>query len=43
MLGATKTDIGPELAPAGMEMVREVLLQELIVTGAPFSVTRLLL
>jgi hypothetical protein len=43
MLGATKTDIGPEVAPAGMVMVREVLLQELIVTGAPFSVTRLLL
>jgi len=42
MLGATETTSGPEVAPAGIVMVIEVLLQELMVTGAPFSVTRLL-
>ncbi len=43
MLGATKTDKGPEVAPGGMVMVMDVLLQELTVIRAPFSVTMLLL
>ena len=42
MLGATETTKGPEVAPAGMVMVMELLLQELMVTAAPFSVTMLL-
>ena len=41
MLGATETTKGPETAPDGMVMLSEVLLQVLIVTGAPFSVTLL--
>jgi hypothetical protein len=40
--GATETIKGPEVAPAGMVMLIELLLQELMVTGAPFSVTMLL-
>jgi hypothetical protein len=39
MLGATETSNGPEVAPDRIVMLREVLLQVLMVTGAPFSVT----
>ena len=42
MLGATETTKGPEVAPEGIVIVTAVLLQALIVTGAPFSVTMLL-
>ena len=41
MLGATETSNGPEVAPAGIAMMIEVLLQELIVTGVLFRVTKL--
>jgi hypothetical protein len=41
MLGATETMKFPEVAPVGIVRVMEVLLQELIVTGALFSVTKL--
>ena len=41
MLGATETNNGPEVAPAGIVMTRNVLLQELIVIGTLFSVTKL--
>jgi len=41
IVGATDTNKGPEVAPAGIVMTREVLLHELIVTRASFSVTRL--
>src|SRR5260370_25174215 len=37
MLGATETTKGPEVAPKGMVMFMDVLLQELLLTGAPFS------
>jgi hypothetical protein len=43
MLGATNTAKGPEVAPAGMVTVMELLLQELIVVAVPFSITKLLL
>jgi len=43
MLGANRTARGPELAPDGSVIVTEVLLQELTVTAAPFSITKLLL
>ena|SRR5690242_19613446 len=39
MLGATETRSGPVVAPDGMVMVSDVALQELMVTGAPFSST----
>jgi len=42
MPGATETTKGPEVAPAGMVMVMELLLQELMVTVAPFRITTLL-
>jgi hypothetical protein len=42
MLGATKTANGPVVAPNGIVMPIEVLLQELIVTNVPFKVTILL-
>jgi hypothetical protein len=42
MLGATVTAKGPEVAPAGIVMVMDVALQELMVTPAPFSSTTLL-
>ena len=41
MLGATDTSKGPEVAPAGMVMLSDVLLQVLTVTAAPFSSTAL--
>jgi hypothetical protein len=41
MLGATETTIGPDVAPEGIVMMIDVAVQESIVTGAPFSVTRL--
>ena len=41
MLGATETTSDPEVAPDGIVMVMDVSLQELIVTGAAFSVTSL--
>ena len=41
MLGATETTRGPEVTPAGIVMEMDVALQELIVTGALFRVTRL--
>jgi hypothetical protein len=41
MLGATDTTNGPEVAPGGMVMLREVALQVLMVTGAAFSSTTL--
>src|SRR5437879_13705744 len=43
MLGATRTARGPELVPAGIVIVTEVALQELIATGLPFKSTWLLL
>ena len=43
MLGATETNSGPEVAPVGIVTVIEVLLHELIVTNAPFSVAKLVL
>jgi len=39
MLGATETSKGPETAPEGIVMLMDVLLQVLMVTAAPFSVT----
>jgi hypothetical protein len=42
MLGPTETTNGPEVAPDGIVIVIDVALQELIVTGAPFSITTLL-
>ena len=41
MLGATETTSGPEVAPDGIAMLMDVLLQELIVTGRSFSITAL--
>jgi hypothetical protein len=41
MPGATATTKYPELAPEGIVVTIEVSLQELIVIGALFSVTRL--
>ena len=41
MLGATDTTNGPEVAPAGIVMRRDVALQVLMVTGAPLSSTAL--
>jgi hypothetical protein len=42
MLGATETTKCPDTAPAGIEMVIEVALHELTVTGDALNVTRLL-
>ena len=42
MLGATATASGPDVAPVGMVMVIDVLLQALTVTGTPFNRTTLL-
>ena len=41
MLGATDTDIGPEVAPDGMVIVIDVALHEFTATGAPFRYTAL--
>src|SRR5215813_409046 len=41
MPGATATCSGPEVAPGGIVITIDVSLQELTVTGAPLSVTRL--
>ena len=41
MLGATETSKSPEVAPTGMVMLIDVLLQVLIVTAVPFSRTAL--
>jgi hypothetical protein len=43
MLGATDTTSGPDVAPDGIVIVMEVLLQEFTVTGASFKRTTLLL
>jgi hypothetical protein len=42
MLGATVTRSGPDVAAAGIIIVIDMSLQELIVTACPFSVTWLL-
>ena len=42
MLGARDTSRYPEVAPDGIVMMIEVLLQELTVTGTLFKVTKLL-
>ena len=42
MAGATDTTNGPEVAPAGMEMLMDVALQVLMVTSVPFRSTTLL-
>ena len=42
MLGATKTDSGPDVAPEGIVNVIELSLQELMVMAAPFNITTLL-
>jgi hypothetical protein len=42
MLGPTETSSGPDVAPAGMVVMIEVLLQELTVIGELFSNTKLL-
>src|SRR5438105_4053014 len=39
--GPTETTSGPEVAPAGIVITIDVLLQELMVTGMSFKVTRL--
>jgi len=41
MLGAMETSKGPEVAPVGIVIVMDVLLQVLMVTAAPFSRTAL--
>jgi hypothetical protein len=41
MLGATETSNGPEVAPTGIVTMIEVLVHELTVMGAPFSITKL--
>jgi len=41
MLGAEETTKGPEVAPDGIVMVMDELVQALMVTSAPFSVTML--
>jgi hypothetical protein len=41
MLGATDTTIGPEVAPVGIVITINALLQVLIVTGVPFKFTKL--
>jgi hypothetical protein len=41
MLGAAETTKGPVVAPVGMVMFIDVLLQVLLLTGAPFSSTSL--
>ena len=41
MLGATETTTKPEVAPVGTVNTIDVLLHWLIVTGVPFSRTRL--
>jgi hypothetical protein len=42
MLGATDTTRSPDVAPVGIVIVIDVLLQELIVTAEPLSSTTLL-
>ena len=42
MLGATNTANGPEVAPAGIVMLIDVALHELMLTGMPFNITPLL-
>jgi len=39
MLGATNTANGPEVAPAGIVMLIDVALHELMLTGMPFNIT----
>jgi hypothetical protein len=41
MLGATETSKYPEVAPAGIVVTIDVLVHELTVIGAPFSMTKL--
>ena len=41
MLGATDTNIFPDVAPAEIVMTIDVFVHELIVMGEPFSVTKL--
>ncbi len=41
MFGATETTNGPEVAPDGIVMMMDVLVQKPTVTGALFSVTKL--
>jgi len=41
MLGATETTNGPEVAPVGMVIRMAEAVQVLMVTGVPFSSTRL--
>ena len=40
-VGATETTNGPEVAPEGMVILIDVLLQELTITGTSFRVTTL--
>jgi hypothetical protein len=42
MLGATDTTKYPDVAPAGMLVVTDVSLHEMIVIGAAFNITALL-
>ena len=39
MLGATRTDMSPDVAPVGIVTVIDVALHELMVTGASFNTT----
>ena len=39
--GATETASGPDVAPEGIVMLIDVLLQALIITGVPFRATML--
>jgi hypothetical protein len=41
MFGATKTNTGPDVAPAGIVIAMEVALHELMVTAIPFKYTTL--
>src|SRR5260370_17001364 len=41
MVGAEEVSKGTEAAPKGMVMFMDVVLQELLLTGAPFSSTTL--
>jgi len=43
MLGPTRTDRGPEVAPVGIVIAMNVSLQELIVVSIPLNITTLLL
>jgi hypothetical protein len=39
IFGAIKTLMGPEVAPVGTVMLMEVLAQDVIAAGVPFTVT----